>query len=62
MKFIAHRGNVFGPNIELENSPNYIYEAISMGYDVEVDLWVDHGNFFFGTLLSSIRNKFKLYK
>jgi hypothetical protein len=48
MKFIAHRGNVFGPNVELENSPKYIDEAISMGYDVEVDLWVKDDKFFLG--------------
>ena len=45
MKFIAHRGNVFGPNVELENSPNYIDKAISTGYDVEVDLWVKDDKF-----------------
>lgn len=48
MKYIAHRGNVFGPNTELENSPKYIIEAISMGYDVEIDLWIDSNKFFFG--------------
>jgi hypothetical protein len=48
MKFIAHRGNVFGPNAELENSPKYITQAISMGYDVEVDLWVSDDKFFLG--------------
>jgi hypothetical protein len=48
MKFIAHRGNVFGPNVELENSPKYIDKAISMGYDVEVDLWVKDDKFFLG--------------
>lgn len=48
MKFIAHRGNVFGPNLELENSPKYINETISMGYDVEVDLWVNDNKFFLG--------------
>jgi hypothetical protein len=48
MKFIAHRGNVFGPNVKLENSPEYINKAISMGYDVEVDLWVKDNKFFLG--------------
>jgi hypothetical protein len=48
MKLIAHRGNIFGPNYELENSPDYISKTISIGYDVEVDLWVNNGKFFFG--------------
>ena len=48
MKFIAHRGNVFGPNVELENSPDYIDKAISTGYDVEVDLWVKDNKFYLG--------------
>ena len=39
MKFIAHRGNVDGPNPELENSPGYILSAIDLGYDVEIDVW-----------------------
>lgn len=38
MIIIAHRGNVDGPNPERENSPDYIDEALSMGYDVEIDL------------------------
>ena len=38
MIIIAHRGNVDGPNPERENSPDYINEALSMGYDVEIDL------------------------
>lgn len=48
MIYIAHRGNVFGPNIELENSPKYIEKAISMGYDVEVDIWKNNSSFFLG--------------
>lgn len=34
---IAHRGNVDGPSI-LENSPGFILEAITKGFDVEVDV------------------------
>jgi hypothetical protein len=40
MRLIAHRGNIEGPNPELENSIPYISRALSMGYDVEIDLWV----------------------
>lgn len=38
MKLIAHRGNVNGPNPLKENSPDYIENAISMGFDVEIDI------------------------
>ena len=40
MYFIAHRGNVFGPNKERENSPEYVKEALALGYDAEIDVWV----------------------
>lgn len=39
MIYISHRGNLDGPNPELENSPNYITAALAKGYDVEVDVW-----------------------
>lgn len=38
MIYISHRGNIAGPIISRENSPDYIDEAISLGYDVEIDL------------------------
>lgn len=38
--FIAHRGNINGKNSERENSPSYIEEALSLGLDVEIDVWV----------------------
>jgi hypothetical protein len=48
MKLIAHRGNIDGPNPLRENSIDYIEEAITKGFDVEVDLrWKDH-NFYLG--------------
>ncbi|NCV86886.1 MAG: hypothetical protein EBW14_13690, partial [Oxalobacteraceae bacterium] len=37
---ISHRGNLYGPNKELENSPEYIIQAINSGYNVEIDFWV----------------------
>lgn len=40
VKIIAHRGNLSGPNPLKENSPDYIEEALSEGFDVEIDLWV----------------------
>jgi len=44
MKIISHRGNLTGPNPELENKPEYIEAAIKAGFDVEVDLWGDRHN------------------
>jgi glycerophosphoryl diester phosphodiesterase len=38
LKLIAHRGNVSGPNPIKENSIEYIEEAISQDYDVEIDI------------------------
>lgn len=39
MYLISHRGNLKGVNEQRENSPTYIEEAISLGFDVEVDIW-----------------------
>jgi hypothetical protein len=38
---ISHRGNIDGKNELLENSPDYIDNAISKGFDVEIDVWID---------------------
>lgn len=38
MKYISHRGNLDGRMPQFENDPAYILEAISAGYDVEIDL------------------------
>ena len=48
MKLISHRGNLGGPNPERENHPDYIYEAIQAGYDVEIDVWGVDGKFKLG--------------
>lgn len=48
MIYISHRGNVEGKNEVRENSPYYIMEAIVMGFDVEVDVWVIDGVIFLG--------------
>ena len=48
MKLISHRGNREGPNPERENHPDYIYEAIQAGYDVEIDIWFVDGKFKLG--------------
>lgn len=39
MIFISHRGNLLGPNHELENDPIYITSAMKQGFHVEIDVW-----------------------
>lgn len=39
MKLISHRGNIDGRVPKKENHPDYIDQAIDLGYDVEIDLW-----------------------
>ena len=48
MILISHRGNVFGANPERENSPEYVKEALSIGYSVEVDVWCINNHLFLG--------------
>jgi len=48
MKLISHRGNINGKQPNLENSPEYIKEAIRKGYDVEVDVWWKDHKFYLG--------------
>lgn len=48
MKFIAHRGNLKGPNKEKENHPDYVDQAIAAGFDVEIDVWVKDNKLYLG--------------
>jgi hypothetical protein len=48
MKFIAHRGNINGPNSRLENNPEYILNTINLGFDCEVDVRLVDGIFYLG--------------
>jgi hypothetical protein len=48
MKLIAHRGLVDGPNTELENRPDQLMLAISLGFDCEIDLRVVDGKLWLG--------------
>jgi hypothetical protein len=41
---IAHRGLVNGPNTENENNPRVIMDALSAGYDAEIDLQIGNDN------------------
>jgi hypothetical protein len=46
MILISHRGNINGPNLELENTPDYIDAAIRKSFICEVDVWKIENNFF----------------
>lgn len=48
MILISHRGNVNGKQPDRENNPQYILEAISKGFDVEIDVWFIEGRFLLG--------------
>jgi hypothetical protein len=48
MKLISHRGNIKGSKPEYENSPNYISQALKLGYEVEVDVRFHKGFFYLG--------------
>lgn len=46
--FIAHRGNLNGSCPNDENRPLYIEHALSLGYDVEIDIWYKEGEYYLG--------------
>jgi hypothetical protein len=48
MKIISHRGNIQGPVPDKENRPSYIDCALQLGYEVEVDLRFEKGEFWLG--------------
>jgi hypothetical protein len=48
MILISHRGNVDGKIPERENNPDYINEALRLGYDVEIDVWFVDNRFWLG--------------
>ena len=47
-KLISHRGNINGPDISIENQQTYIENAINLGFDCEVDIWVVNKELFLG--------------
>lgn len=47
-KIISHRGNISGPESARENSPDFIDEAIDLGFDVEVDVRRIDGKLYLG--------------
>ena len=48
MILYSHRGNLNGINSELENTPDYVDQALSAGFSVEVDIWRNDKKFFLG--------------
>ena len=46
MIYISHRGNIDGPDTGKENSPDYIIKALSLGFDVEIDVWFKDDKFY----------------
>ena len=49
MLLISNKGNITGPNVLLENTPDYIDFAIQQGYNVKIDFWCHNNKFFLGT-------------
>lgn len=47
-KIISHRGNISGTNKQLENSPEYLLEAVKQGFDVEIDVWYVNKKYYLG--------------
>lgn len=48
MKIISHRGNISGPEPNLENTKKSIDLALENNFDVEIDLWKVNNEFFLG--------------
>jgi hypothetical protein len=48
MILISHRGNLDGRLEEKENDPDYINEALKLGFNVEIDVWVESDKFYLG--------------
>lgn len=46
--FIAHRGNLYGPNQQTENRPETILSALSQGFHAEIDVWVIDDKLYLG--------------
>ena len=41
MLLISHRANIDGPNKDRDNNPVYVKEVLDLGYECEIDLWVE---------------------
>jgi hypothetical protein len=48
MLIISHRGNLNGPYSVKENHETSIEKCIEYNFQIEIDLWVIHGELFLG--------------
>lgn len=48
MKIISHRGNLYGPEPDKENTIQSIETCIALNFDVEIDIWAIKNNLFLG--------------
>jgi len=48
MILISHRGNISGMDKQSENKPDYILNALNIGYNVEVDIWHHKNELYLG--------------
>lgn len=48
MIFISHRGNLYGPNRDIENTEQSIRLAIDQGFECEIDVWFLAGSYWLG--------------
>jgi hypothetical protein len=46
MKLISYRGNINGPDPKVENTISYISDALSEGYMVVIDVWLNSGKLY----------------
>ena len=44
MRIISHRGNLEGPNLLKENHPDQIKKVLDLGFNVEIDVWINNDN------------------
>jgi hypothetical protein len=48
MILISHRGNINGPQLDLENLPSHIQILLNNQINVEIDVWYHQNNFYLG--------------
>ena len=58
MVLISHRGNLEGPNLNHENTRDYIDDAIEEDYEVEIDVWSIDGRLWLGHDLPTYEVKY----
>tara|TARA_B100000787_G_scaffold105565_1_gene78288 strand:+ start:275 stop:703 length:429 start_codon:yes stop_codon:yes gene_type:complete len=48
MILISHRGNITGIEKDSENKPDYIFNALNKGFNVEIDIWKHKDDLYLG--------------